>query len=289
MQSAMKRNSIVLIIVSLFLIACTPKQLEDKPSYILVNNPKLITNPIIEGSNSNALEHIWFFVENENRGPYGLNREFPVMRNGVLPITILPGVLENGIRATRVPYPFYTNYLDTIAFQPEQTTIIEPTFYYKDNVNFNLIENLEGSVLRFEPGETNNSLFGITRDPSEVYDGTGSLKIRFENEENLLNIRSRDWLVLPRNKGVWAEIDYKSDIKVDVGLAANTGNNNILINLVAGFNPTNGEWRKIYFNFTNTVSELPEQYTYKLIFYSTEENIQGKEVFLDNIKLLSFE
>src|SRR5689334_23258519 len=63
-----------------------------------------------QGTNSSSITDMWLFVDGNLLGAFELPAHIPVLAEGSHTLTIRPGILINGIKGSRGPYPFYTSY-----------------------------------------------------------------------------------------------------------------------------------------------------------------------------------
>src|SRR5438067_12211826 len=83
---------------------------EDIPSYLHVESFSVTTNNETQGSNSSKITDVWVTVDGKALGTYELPATLPVLATGSHDVILSPGILINGIAATRTAYPFYTTY-----------------------------------------------------------------------------------------------------------------------------------------------------------------------------------
>ena len=64
-------------------------------------------------------------------------------------VRIKAGIKSNGIASSRIAYPFYTSFIDTVIFTPNQTITVNPTVSYLDSIDF-WLEDFEGAGVDLE-------------------------------------------------------------------------------------------------------------------------------------------
>ena len=137
------RFIILLGAVSSFMTSCeliNPD--EDAPVYILVDTFTFDASPTLQEmgpSKSTNIKDAWLIVDNKVVGVFELPAKIPVLESGNKPVVISPGILLNGIKATRSPYPFYEPYFDTSAFIPGTNIKYDPTYNYLKEIGFDTI------------------------------------------------------------------------------------------------------------------------------------------------------
>jgi hypothetical protein len=262
---------------------------EPIPAYIYIPAVTLTTDSSgVQGTASQKIVDVWVTVGNSYLGAYELPAIIPVLETGSKHVLIRAGVKENGISATRTPYPFYTTFEKDVTLTAKKIDTIKPTFKYDDNkTHFDWIENFESGFMSVEPTSRNTADVGITTKPDSVFEGHGSLHVYMDSTNNFLELNSKTTYVLPRGKAVWLEMNYKTDAPIEIGYLSidATGAKQVF---AAGVNP-NKEWNKIYFNLTNRISIEPSANTFRIYILSPKPNDKtSAHILLDNIKLLHF-
>jgi len=197
-------KKIFLLLYCISIISCEKK--EDIPSFIKVDSIYLNYNEDF-GSNTENITDVWIYIEDNLQGVYEIPVVFPVLDNGIKNIRVKAGIKANGIASTRVQYPFYTSYLDTISLVKDEVVEINPNFSY--NTSFEaikedfenpgtIIDSTINSELDFTIVSENNNKYGFVEilSPSINFEiATENLmkldKTSFEQE---INKRSADIL-----------------------------------------------------------------------------------------------
>ena len=86
---------------------------EPVPAYLHVDSFSVKTDPLTQGSSSHRIVDAWVFVDGNIVGAFEMPVNVPVLSAGMHKVTVRPGILVNGIAATRSIYPFYSGY-DTV-------------------------------------------------------------------------------------------------------------------------------------------------------------------------------
>ena len=109
---------------------------ETIPSYIEINQFNLNTN-YDQGTNSNKIEDVWVFIDDNLQGIYALPAILPVLKEGKHKIELKAGIKKNGISASRGYYPFYTSYIDSVEMKYDSIVKINPSITYNiQNIPF---------------------------------------------------------------------------------------------------------------------------------------------------------
>lgn len=267
---------------------------EEIPSYIHIPSLSLaIDSPAVQGSASSEILDAWVTVNNEFTGVFELPATFPVLQEGKCNVSIRAGIKENGIYNTRVPYPFYLPVNRSVDLESKEIDSLKNLqVHYAADTKFPVSETFEDTNDLAVINTSNaNVPFSVTQDPGEVFEGTTSLKATLTQKQELFEItlRDEDALNLQRGKPFYLELNYKTDIQLAVGLIV-VGQTSQGQKTKLYLNPTDGEWKKIYVNFTNNITRYRSGVRFKFFIgaYNNEDNTTNK-LYLDNLKLVNFE
>jgi len=280
----------LLIFLTISILQSCSKDTAQVPAYLTIPKINLVTEAG-QGSNSQNINHAFFYKDDQFIGGYELPATIPVLASEPANIRIEPGIKANGLSNTPDDYPFYAAIEQEIDFAPEKEISIVPTTRYKDNVKFAMIENFNSAdhIFTIDLDENTDTKISLTNEGA--FEGN-SAKITLTEQNNQAIIATdffkNDLTALPQNgTPVWLEIDYKTDIEVLVGLIGidNSGAPTEFPDF--GINPKS-EWNKIYFDLTNRVQLL--QFIGFQIFVGAIHSGEGeKNIYLDNIKVVYFE
>jgi hypothetical protein len=260
---------------------------EPVPAYINISSIALINTP---GKNVGSLSHkitdAWIYINNSPVGVFEVPFTIPILWEGSHNVRIRAGIMQNGIAATRIEYPFYADYDTVINFVPEQIHTINPVFSYRENTKFSLLEDFEGAGLQMEKSDYSDTiLYHIKNDPV-VFEGTGCGLGIMDNDKYLFEIVSIDNLNLPKNSPVYLEMNYKSELGFSCGVYANEPqqvnqySSGLLINAT-------DSWNKIYVDIAPAIASSSNASAFKL-YIGALNNVDGttKALYLDNIKVV---
>jgi len=158
-----------------------------------------------------------------------------------------------------------------------------------DNIKIVFKEDFEYSNIKFITTDISSVDIVRTDLLGEVYEKKYSLKATLKNDNDFLEFMTEDDYKLPRNKAIYLEANFKTDIKVSFGYIA-IGYTNAVQRYFFEFNPTD-EWKKIYINLGNEIQfESTDKQYFKLLFKALKtDNSDSAQVFFDNIKLIHVE
>ena len=272
----LKHNFSFLIILIFIFISCNKE--EEIPSYIGINDFNLTSNSSF-GENTENITDVWIYIDENLQGVYEIPVTFPVLNKGLQNIRIKAGVKANGIASTRIQYPFYTSYLDTVELVENETINILPSFSYNSSFDA-IVEDFESSGTIIDSTINSEIDFTIQQNNSNHY---GYALI----EEPNINFEiSTQELILPQQGApVYLEIDYKSSTEFLVGMYINYSQDVVRRDLL--WVTPKQEWNKIYINLTQTVSESIGAESFK-VFLNMRRNEPSlsEEINFDNLKIL---
>ena len=80
---------ILSLIVFLVLASCNKTKLKaPEAAFIVINNPTVLTNPTIQGTNSHKITDIWYYVDDNFKGVFPIGSIMPVIGTGNSKITL---------------------------------------------------------------------------------------------------------------------------------------------------------------------------------------------------------
>ena len=272
-------NSRITYKIFIFLFIFISCEKDDKiPSYLKVNNVNLNYNQNF-GSITENITDVWVYIEDNLQGVYEIPVEFPVLEEGIKNIRLKAGIKANGIASTRIQYPFYSSFLDTINLVKDETIEIFPTISYNDAFDA-IIEDFENSGTTVDSTISSEIDFTIVNEDENKYAFAEIVSplINFE-------IATQDLTLPQQGAPVYLELDYKSSTEFLVGMYINYPQDVVKSELV--WVTSKQDWNKIYINLTQTVSESIGAQSFK-VFFNMRRNdpSSNEEISLDNIKVL---
>ena len=275
---------------------------EPIPAYIYLHEAFLETDYTNQGTDNHKIYDCWITYENQLVGVFTLPALVPVVPGESKTLTIQAGIKENGLSTTRLRYPHF----DAIEIESELVpTKVDSffgedlTFKYRDNARFLWLEDFEGSSVSIEKLNNNFNNFKITRDRNEVFEGKASLKITMDEVDSGFAIQSfKEFEFGDFNFGspTFLELNYKCSSPIVVGYIIITPNGSSFIsegNVHMVINEST-EWKKMYINLTEQIALITEEQKARIYFQSflvadSNGNFAPSEVYIDNIKLVTFE
>jgi hypothetical protein len=269
---------------------------ETIPAYIKINAIKLnVPTDGSQGGSQSNFNCAWVYVDEELIGVFELPITFPVLKEGNKKIRIKAGIKQNGISATRVPYPMVINYESTVQLTPKETVEVFPEVSYYPAVVFHWLENFESPDYTLEKTSSGQVQPGLNQTLAEAFEGSKCAKIVLPTNGLRMEIASKQSFNLPKSASpVFLELNFKTNAPITLGVFANIPNNVTQVSSVV-LNSTFDDsgiliWKKIYIEMTPEVSSNKNATDFKLFFgaVKTADNSSSEIVFyLDNIKLVS--
>ncbi len=289
---------LILLLLSLALLqACKPTQdLSGVPSYVHIDKATVTPDANFIDTSSRITD-IWLGVNETELGAYPLPCTVPVLDAGPATVTMLAGVKQNGIAATRVPYPFYTlNAVEAIqkdTIERGKTTKLKATFSYNKNTLSWINESFRAGNATFIGLTGNNTSFiEYTTDSTSPGIGKSCMHAALTNPDR--NIYYGTTRVPLRgfnpNQPVWMEISFKTDVALTVGMfiidaQSGQSTSNDMVTLP----PTNGVWKKVYIDFTTLVANTTPNSLFSMyINAGMNAGDQTDNIYITNLKILYF-
>ena len=277
---------ILFLIVFLVLISCNKTKLKSPDAcFIVINNPTLLTNPTIQGANSQKITDIWYYVDDNFKGVFPIGSIMPVLGTGNSKITLFAGIKNNGISATRLPYEFYKGDVINQYFESGKTYTFSPVFEYLTGAVFPTqgCEDYENPGVKYQ--SVGDSSTVVIADVNKVFGGIGhSLFMSMSDLKPTSQIKTSSSMSLPvGGTPIYLELNYKCNQPFEVGVIAGATEVRPAITV----NPS-PEWNKIYIQLSLAVSTQPTYNYYDIYIKATKQgDVPTPEIYIDNIKLVT--
>lgn len=277
--------------------ACTVFDKEEQiPSYIRITNIDLKTpTDNSQGSSSSNVTDAWVYINDNLQGVYPMPTRFPILLTGNAKLSIRSGIVQNGIDATRIDYPFYNAWDTTIELKEKEILSLKPHINgYKSGTVFHLLEDFEGTGLDFEKTTSSPNDIYKTSNSSFVFEGNNCGKFEIINGSVDVMIATTTLYNLPKQGAkVFLELNYNINQPMEVGILAQNGaviNQSSVLGLRASTDANgNSSWKKVYVDLSDAVSNETFSTGYKIYFYAKQADGVANPFFLiDNVKLISF-
>lgn len=298
----MKYYVAIFLCISLFLTACSKTE---TPSFVHVEGIEMqVTSNFEQGTNDHGIRDAWFYLNDNLVGIYELPATIPVISEGEQKITVIAGVLNNGIQSARITYPFYKQYVTTLNLIPGETidfttsseSVTEingyasPVVEYFDGLVF-WNERFEDAGTQFQPTDQSLADIQVTQDPAQVFNysplegSTGSGRISLSGENSYFEIRSSHTFNPPSVSGeIYLEMNYLTPCSLQVGVYQNSP----VVQKVYGKGILpNENWSKIYIDLTPEVRGQVNGTSFSIFIEGILSSGQTNgTVLIDNVKLI---
>ena len=273
-----------MIACSLQLISCDLiNPAEPVPAYLHIDSVAFSSNHLTQGSSSHKITDAWVYVDGSIVGTFELPATFPVLSSGVHRLTVRPGILVNGIAATRTAYPFYSGFDTTLNFEPGKIVTVFPSVTYYASASFSQIEDFDQSGTSLMKTSRSDTTINQVLDPF-CFEGQSG-KVFLDATHNFFECASVDSFLLPQGSTVYMELDYRSNNEFTVGLITYTSSH-VYVDDIVTFKETDA-WRKEYINLGPFSNATANAYGYKIFIKATRNSaLPNATLYFDNIKVV---
>ncbi len=255
------------------------------PSYIHINNVKIITDANTQGAATHKISDVWINIDGNRQGTYEMPVTFPVLATGQHQVMVRAGIKVNGIAASRAIYPFFNTITYDTLLPEGGKIVLSPTFSYLPETIFAWIEGFQNNGFTLDRMSECDTTLYVEADST----GNKYGKFTIDVIRQRFYYKSTEAYPLPANgSAVFLEMDYRCDHPFTVGLLINklqsTVTNNVII-----INPYPNTFNHIYIDFSNIAVQNYDALTFNVFFQSVLQSgyTQGN-VEIDNIKLIHF-
>ena len=277
-----------IILLVLFFYGCSKEELKSPDAYFFkINKVNVaIATPSIQGTASNKITDLWLYVNGKFRGAYPTGSMLPVASFGGTKILIYPGIKNNGISTTRIPYEFLspveidTSLTNGVVVNRDLNFSYKPSAVFHWNEDFEGFGTITGITMKLSPAGT--ASFTVLNGDPNVFEGTKCILISGFSGTDVAQIESNSLYTLPFNgEPIYLELNYKCNQDFEVGVVAGTAYRSVEII------PAKDYWNKIYIQLTGAVSTQPTSAQYGIYFKAISE-VSNPQIYLDNLKLISY-
>lgn len=296
--------SILILVIALIGSSCNREDLT--PSYVIITKEDLqnsidmsrfndvqatsFSQDDLEAIANQDFTHIGLLVDGKNLGIYALPCKIPILASDSTQLRILPCFKMNGMSTTIRSYsvmvaPFVT----TIYLTKDQnyTFANNPIkFEYYRGVHFPILEPFNNST-SFAPSDTS----GVGLVVQNV-DGQNIGVISIDHARGNFEIVSPELNLPAVGKNLFLELNYKCDQEMYVAVLTKAHNfNSWTQHSLIGIRSSD-EWKKMYVNLTDIISNYSEGYstvTSQLLFSGNSLEAPSAKFYFDNIKIIYIE
>lgn len=274
---------------------------QEVPAYIKIEGFNLVENPNIsipqdEGFLTSDIKDAWVYIDNDLVGIYPLPCSVPVLKTGRHKVDVRPGVLYNGMQATREAYPFYTTAIDTLDLVEGKEVVFtkKDIMYNDEKAQFpNLYELFEDPYVNFEllvnaAEEAIKMPMVIDEDSVRYGNMCGAIYYDTNGKNKYITI---DSIYCTNKNGTILELDYHSNIPFEIGVYGKRSSaaSYESVSAVRIYPNEAKGWKKVYVLLNKVWGMLDYPNYYK--FYFEAFNPDQKEntyIHIDNVKVVHF-
>jgi len=305
-----KQNLFIIILLCFFtpavisscsLLDTTPAKV---PAYLYVQKlgfTTMNTGTVVQGDPSSKFVDVWMYDNGNALGNIGLPAIIPDPKNGLTEIEFDAGIMKSGQDEDRVPYPFTSRVtFPNTLLSPNKTDTFNPVFKYLPETRFEINEGFEtlGSSMAFSYDTAHNTkgvIISKVKDsinliPSIVL-GKYSGKIVMPSNSQFRILSSeflKETLEPSLGTPVYLEIDYKSDLPIDIEMWAFDQNGSNLIQLPQLLTNPTSYWNKVYICLDQDIINKNPGTLFQITISLYNGSDVNQTTFLDNIKLVHF-
>ncbi len=291
------------IFAAIALVSCDKTT---EPAYLHIESVELEVEPdFSQGTNAHGIRDAWVYLNDRLVGIYELPATVPIISEGEQKITILGGVLKNGIQTARITYPFYQQYVTNLDLKPGVTIDFSgssgattqknghsvPVLRYFETGLVFWNERFEDAGVQFEATAESQANMSITQNPAQVYNynpanqSTGSGIVVLEGNNRYFEVRSTfSFPQIAPGTEIYLELNYHTACTLQVGVYQDTPFETKVYG--KGIRPNN-QWSKIYIDLTPEVRGSTNGSSFSIFIEGILDNGQNfGEVFIDNVKLV---
>ncbi len=263
---------------------------EKVPTFIYIDDIVVNANTSTQGTSSDNITDAWIYVNDNLIGVYEIPAKIPIIAEGNFNLKIYPGIKRSGFVAQREIYPFYTFYEENITFAANNLDTLTPIVNYSSIADF-WIEDFEDPGVKLSSPPESDTILRITTDPSDVLEGNGSGIITFGTDDLFFDTRTSEPAFDNFPKGgarIYIELEYNTNFPLTLGLLHGDASLSTLVkSRYITLNSTNGEWKKIYIDYTEEVSTKTSATQHQIYFQvNPTSGTSNIKLLLDNIKVI---
>ena len=234
-------------------------------------------------------------------GAFQLPCTVPVLRVGTVKyLRVVPVVKQNGIAATRIAYPFYsdTTFYNLVLRENDTTCVgtfdastnkyvVNVNYYNTDRIDCKFFDDFELPKTQIRLGPTDVVQWS-SNDASLARTGVGCAHIHSTPSDSKLEFEILDTISeLDPTSVIYLEMDYRSDVELRVALRSRTAyvEREELYDIMSIY-PTD-DWKKIYINLGKTWSMVNHYKNFNVVFYTVNSNEVEGDTFIDNLKVIA--
>lgn len=257
---------------------------EDIPAFIRIDSIS-VNATSLQGTSSSNITEAWVYINGQQQGIYDLPVTIPILKTGTFDLDVRGGIKRDGISQTRIRYPFYDAYKQTVTLNSLDTLTVNPVLPYFPAITV-WEENFEDPGIKLDKVEGSDTELQITYDDDEVFEGNASGKIVLKDTAQFFTFRTQQDFKFPVGAPVFVELDYKTNADLRLGIYADNIQFNILYLRSKKDAAGNPIWNKIYINLTEYITLNASSTAFDVFLTHTSETTEEKVFYIDNLKII---
>lgn len=255
------------------------------PTYVHIDSFSFAGNPNY-GTSSHKITNVHVYFNNAPVGIFDLPVTFPVLATSAGTLLVLPGIDFAGLSGYEITYPFYDGDTMNLTPAPGVTLNFAPETRYSSSAKLPLfLENFDEPTTSFKKLSGDTTLGRVTG--SEAFEGGGSGFINLSAGKDSVTIIQNQPIAIPINQESYLEINYKSNIPLQIGMNAVLSTGDSYSEYLIGLKDRS-EWGKIYIGLRDFVSGHQGTEYRVLLRAQKFGGVTDAKVYIDNVKVISF-
>jgi hypothetical protein len=286
------RTALVFTLLALLFSACNIINPDEKePRYLYIPSFSFATTAQ-QGTDSEKFTEIWVYANDNIVTVTDLPAMIPILDEGRVNVRVLAGIRNNGIRTTRIFYPFVTSDPFVLDGAPLSIDTVIPAFRYVDDLAFDQ-SDFDNSTPTMVEMSGNQGSFSLVTNPDYVFEGDRSGLLQLNAGESYLYFKNEENYLMPAGNTVFLELNYSCNDRFAVGLIANTtgteSKNNVLVINPTTTDPVVPTWNKIYIDFGLVAQQNPNAAFFETYFeLNASKSDRPLSLYIDNMKIVQF-
>jgi hypothetical protein len=258
------------------------------PAYLKIDSISLQTNYPTQGTASHNITDAWVYIDGVFIGTFQLPARFPVLMTGKHTAQIFGGIKKDGIATTRIAYPFYSDVSVPVNLKEDSTQSLGTLkVSYSTKAKFMWKEDFDDVALSLDTTKVTMVKVGLTPIGSPLtFEGLHSGTVTLDTAHPEFECVSHPTFLLP-GSAIFLEMNFKSTITMEVGVFMTTSGT-VYQSGILELLPTPDKWKKIYIDLSNTLYQNAGTSNFRVYFYAKNTSTATQQLFMDNIKLISF-
>ena len=267
---------------------------KDQPEVSWLKIDKWVLNSNLDaespqGEMSHDFSQIFLNMDGQSLGTFELPAKIPIIADGEHEFVILPGIVNNGISATKKRYPFVEPFRGNITLVKNDTVSMNPTTKYYNSIKF-LIEDFESPSMQLDVAIESSATLGRNNDPAFLMWGNRYGEILLNEQDSTLSIVTTFNTVLPKlGAEVYLEFDYINTNSM-LTKVISYGNGDYFEDPFILMNPQPEEsavWKHAYIDLKEIISYRQTTPLNDASFqFVLDEGFSSTYFLIDNIKLV---